>query len=314
MRSSFRKLSIEGRSMILVTGITGHSGKWFARRLVKERFSEQVRCLLRPTSDVDPVERIGLRFSKVIGDIEDPDFLDFAMKGVDTVLHIAQIQYSTKIVEAAVRQKVRWAILVHTTGRYSKFKSAATEYIAIEDNILMARNAIAITILRPTMIYGGSQDRNMYRLINYLSRHTFFPMFGSGKKLMQPVHARDLGNAYYDVLSNQTVTMNQEYNLAGKEPIAYRDLIRVVSHALGRKNVLIPIPMWFSLIAAKMYNAISKKPLISIEQVMRLNEDKVFSFERAAVDFGYSPIDFSAGIEPEVDEFLQSRASSSGNE
>jgi len=294
--------------MILITGITGHSGRWLAERLAKERYSGEIRCALRPTSEAAFLDNTGLNCTKVPGDITDPAFLDHITKGVDTVLHIASIRLSRGIVDAAIRNGVPRVILVHTTGRFSRFKSAADDYIRIEDEILKLRDKIAITVLRPTMIYGSSRDRNMYSLIDYLYRHKFFPIFGSGQNLMQPVHASDLGNAYYDVLMNPGSTINGEYNLPGREPLSYLNLVRAVSSALGKRNILVPIPMWLSLLAARAYNRVSATAAISVEQVMRMNEDKAFNYDAATKDFGYSPLNFPEGIKGEVEEYLKMQA------
>ncbi len=230
------------------------------------------------------------------------------MEGVSTVLHIASITSSRIIIEAAIKKNVKWVILVHTTGRYSKYKSASKEYIEIEDWVLSKRDLIAITVIRPTMIYGSSMDRNMYKLIDYLYKHKYFPLFGSGKNLMQPVYAKDLGYAYYDVLINKENTFNKEYNLAGKNPIRYIDLIAQVTLALKKQNVIIKIPLWFSITAARVYNKLTKSPMISVEQVLRMQEDKAFSYEEATNDFGFSPTSFEEGIILEVAEYLNSIA------
>ncbi|XJZ27095.1 NAD-dependent epimerase/dehydratase family protein [Bacillota bacterium Lsc_1132] len=293
--------------MLFVTGITGHTGKWFLERLIKEKYSGKIRCLVRENSNTNLLDCSGLNIEKVYGSLEDEKFLESMMAGVETVLHISTILFSNNVIKAAIKNNVNWAILVHTTGRYSKYKSASEEYIQIEDELLEKRDQIGITILRPTMIYGSSGDRNMYKLVDYLYRHKFFPMFGQGENLMQPVHAKDLGNAYYDVLMNKNKTFNKEYNLSGKSPIKYIDLVRCVSGTLKRNNTIVKIPLWFSKLSAKIYNAINKKAIISVEQVLRMQEDKAFSFEQATKDFGYSPISFEEGIKGEVEEYLNSR-------
>jgi len=293
--------------MILITGITGHSGRWFAKRLASESYTGEVRCALRPQSDAGFLDKSGLNCAKFVGDIANPAFLDRLFEGVDTILHIANIKLSRSIVDAAIRNGVKRAILVHTTGRFSKFKSAAEEYIRIEDGILNQRDRLAITVLRPTMIYGSSRDRNMYKLIDYLYRHKFFPVFGSGNNLMQPVHASDLGNAYYDVLMNPQATINREYDLPGREALRYIDLVRTVSRTLGKRNVLVRVPMWMSLLAAKAYNRISANASIGVEQVLRMNEDKAFAYDAATRDFGYRPLSFPEGVKGEVEEYLRMR-------
>jgi nucleoside-diphosphate-sugar epimerase len=293
--------------MLYVTGITGHTGKWFLDRLINEKFEGKIRCLVRENSDTAVLDKSGLNIEKVFGSLEDKEFLETTMAGVEAVVHISSILFSNNVIDAAIKNNVKWAILVHTTGRYSKFKSASEEYMKIEDGILEKRDQIGISVLRPTMIYGSSGDRNMYKLVDYLARHKFFPLFGDGRNLMQPVHAKDLGNAYYDVLVNKNKTFNKEYNLSGKDPIMYIDLVRCMSETLKRNNVILKIPLWFSVLAAKVYNAFNKNAVISVEQVLRMQEDKVFCYDDATVDFGYSPISFSEGIKGEAREYLESK-------
>src|SRR5665648_336646 len=278
--------------MLYVTGLTGHSGKWFLKRLEEENYKDKIRVVMRKSIEDAPekyilFENSNLNLEFSIGELDDAEFLKQSLVGVDTILHIAGITLSPKIIEAAIVCGVHWAILVHTTGRFSKYKSASEEYIQIEDEILAERDLINITVLRPTMIYGSSGDRNMYRLIGYLSKHKVFPLFGDGNNLMQPVHARDLGNAYYNVLVNKEKTLNKEYNLSGKEPIKYIDIIKTIKADLNSSVKIISVPFGLSLFAAKVYNAIfGKRAIISVEQVLRMQEDKIFSHKAAADSLG----------------------------
>ncbi|WP_193222090.1 NAD-dependent epimerase/dehydratase family protein [Bacillus sp. B3-WWTP-C-10-D-3] len=290
--------------MLYVTGITGHTGKWFLKKLIDENYTGKIRCLVRKESNTSFIDQSGLDIEKVYGSLDDKQVLEATMNGVETVIHIATIKFSNNVMDAAINNNVKWAVLVHTTGRYSNYKSASEEYIKIEDNLLKKRNQIGITVLRPTMIYGSSGDRNMYKLVDYLYKRKFFPMFGKGKNLMQPVHAKDLGDAYYNVLLNREKTFNKEYNLSGKAAIAYIDLVKCVSKTLNRKNVIVKLPLWFSVLAAKIYNAVNKNAVISVEQVLRMQEDKDFRYDEASKDFGYLPVSFEEGIKGEVEEYL----------
>jgi len=294
--------------MLYITGITGHSGHWLIERLVKEEYKDKIRCVVREDSDTSFLDKSGLDIEKVVGDLNDINFLRETITNVDTLLHIVQINLSTQIVDVAIKNGVKWVILIHTTGRYSQYKSASAGYIKIEEDIIKRRNEIGITILRPTMIYGSSRDSNMYSLINYLYKHKLFPLFGKGSNLMQPVHARDLGNSYYDVIANRDKTFNKSYNLSGAHSIKYIDLIKTISNALNIKNIIIKIPLSISLFCAFVYNKVCKTAIISYEQVLRMKEDKAFEHTDATNDFGYSPISFELGILEEVDEYLSKQA------
>jgi nucleoside-diphosphate-sugar epimerase len=302
--------------MLYITGITGHSGKWLLKRLAEEQYEGRIRCVIRESRSDAPkkykiFEGCNLDLEFAIGDLEDADFLRESLKGIDTIINIAGIGISERLVDAALENHVSWAILIHTTGRFSKFKSASEGYIQTEDAILKRCNsgangghALNCTILRPTMIYGSSMDKNMYRLVDYLHRHKFFPLFGNGSNLMQPVHARDLGNAYYGILMHPEATRNKSYNLSGKEPITYLDIIKTVKKQLNSKVLIIKIPISLSIFAARVYNMLFRNAIISVEQVMRMQEDKAYGHEDASRDFDYDPMSFEEGIREEVEEYL----------
>lgn len=293
---------------LLITGATGHSGIFFLEHLNNNNLGyNNIRCLVRPTSDLSALNDFdNLNIEYVEGDIDDQTFLNEISNEVDVILNIANIKFSIPLVEAAVKNSVLWVIGVHTTGRYSKFKSASFEYISIEDKLLAERK-VDLTIIRPTMIYGSMKDKNMSKLVKFLAKSPVFPIFGDGSNLMQPVRAQDLAQAYYDILNNSEVTKNKEYNLSGLDEIRYEKIIKIVSSYLDKKVFLVKLPINLSYRLSKLANKIIPNFPINEEQVLRMQEDKVFSHEEAKKDFGYNPLSFNEGIKVEVDEYLRSK-------
>lgn len=290
---------------LLITGANGHSGKLFLKNLSTTNIKkyEEIHIIVR-NDDLDRfIEESGLNIIKHKGDLTDVQFLTEVTRNIDMILHIAGIQMSQNLFEAAINNKVNWIIAVHTTGRYSQFKMASEEYINIEDNLLTLRDEINITILRPTMIYGSSRDRNMYKLIKFIDKSPVFPIFGNGNNLMQPVTATDLAIAYQQVLDNAEVCKNQNYNLSGKYPIKYKELIKTVASKLDKNIILLPIPIKLSYYAVLVGNRILPKFPLNEEQVLRMKENKDFTHLKANRDFGYSPMSFDEGIESEVNEY-----------
>ena len=289
--------------MLLVIGATSHTGTFFFKKLVQEKYKERIRCFVRESSDINFLKNSPLNIDFFYGDLNDSSAISKSMFGITNVLNIAGIRFSEKIIEIGCRYSVEWFICVHTTGKYSRFRSASAHYVEIEDRIINEQSNV--TILRPTLIYGSSGDRNMWKLINYLYKNRLFPVFGAGKNLLQPVHAKDLGVAYYQVLINKEKTFGKEYNLSGNNKLAYKDLIREISNGLNRKTILIHLPIWFSIMAVYIYNFfLGSSASIKVEQVLRMKEDKVFSWENAFKDLNYNPMTFEDGIQIELKEFL----------
>lgn len=296
--------------MLLVTGITGHTGGYFLQELIKNKYADPIRAIVRETSNTSLIDNSGLNIEKVIGDLNDQKFIDCVMQGVDTILHIYNIHHSYNIVKAAIRNKVKRVILIHTTGIYSTFKAASKEYLLVEQKIEKLRKdsncKIGITILRPSMIYGDLCDRNMSKFIKMIDRFRVMPVINGGRNLIQPVNARDLGKAYFSVLMNPEKTTGKNYDLTGKKPIKMIDAFKLISKELNKKTIFISIPLEIGVLISKVLKILSMGKVDIVEKVQRMGEDRSYSHEQASSDFGYSPMDFETGIRIEVQQYLNS--------
>lgn len=286
---------------LLVTGASGHTANYFFEKLSAENYNKEIKCLIRKGSKVEHLKLYNLKLNFIEVDFNDVDQLKKSMKGSNTVLHIANIKLSTNIIKAGTEIGVEWFICVHTTGRYSKFKSASSEYVEIEDKLV--NNYSNLTILRPTLIYGSSRDRNFWRLIKFINAYSLFPIFGNGQNLMQPVNAEDLGSAYLKVLKNKSSCFGKQYNLPGRDQISYISILREISFGLDKKIFFIHLPLWLSIAGVYVGKMIMRSRFpISVEQVLRMKEDRIFSYENAKKDFGYAPMKFKHGILREINE------------
>lgn len=300
--------------MIFVTGILGHTGTYFIERLIAEKFEEKIRVLVRETSDISLLENSDLNYELIYGDLNDPSIWDKCMKNITQVVHIYNIHYSPEVVESAIRNNVERVILVHTTGIYSKFKDASQEYIEVEKNVKkLSEKSISITILRPTMIYGDMKDYNMSKFIKLIDKLKVVPVIDKGQSLLQPVYAKDLGNAYYEVLMNKD-TWNRDYNLSGNAPITMNQVYRTIAEGLNKKIYLLNIPMGLAKFAAKTIKVISFSKLDLVEKVERMGEDRSYSNEEASLDFNFTTTPFQIGIKEEIAEYAKMRNKTSTTE
>ena len=259
---------------------------------------------MRKSSNVDSLRNSGLNLELAIGNLNDQYFIDQVMKDVKTVLHIYNIHNSIDILQASIAHNVERAILVHTTGIYSDFKSASSEYKRIESEVIaMAKDKISLTILRPSMIYGDMCDRNMSKFIKMIDSMRIVPVIAGGKCVIQPVNARDLGRAYYDVLTHPEITRNKQYDLTGDKPISMKDVLVTIGKDLTKDTIYISIPMQRSMCAAYLLKFLTFGKVDIVEKVLRMGEDRAFSHDLAKQDFNYTPMSFEEGIQNEIKQF-----------
>jgi nucleoside-diphosphate-sugar epimerase len=293
--------------MLLITGITGHSGNYFLRQLIDSNYELPIRCTIRSNSNTSILDSCDLNIEKVICDLDDERALDNAMFGIDEVFHISSIFYSKNVIKSALKSKVRRIICVHTTGIYSKYKSASGEYKNIEFDIKKIieydKSSIQLIYLRPTMIYGYIGDHNMAIFIKILDKLRLFPLIDYGKNLLQPVNGKDLGYAYFQLLVNKNI-ITGDYILSGKDPISMLDMMRLISNYLGKKTIFFNIPLSVGVFLAKLFKLVTFNKFDFIERVQRMGEDRSFSYADAFRDFGYDPMPFSEGLKVEVKQYL----------
>mgnify|MGYP003586083839 CR=1 FL=1 len=286
---------------LLIAGLSGRTGRYFLNEINNKKLNDyEIYATVRNTDTV-----LDGNINKVIIDLDDFNKLNEFLVGFDTVFHIVNIKKSVNVVKAAINNNVRWVILVHTTGIYSKFKSASQEYIEIEKQIedLIKDTNTKITILRPTMIYGSLDDQNMSFFIKMVNKLKIFPIVNNGKYYLQPVHQEDLGKAYYSVLINEDKTIGNNYNLSGKDKLYLIDILKTISNKLNKKTIFISIPFSIAYFGGWCVYLLSFTKIDLREKIQRLVEPRAYDHDDAIKDFNYSPIPFEEGIGREIDLF-----------
>jgi nucleoside-diphosphate-sugar epimerase len=149
------------------------------------------------------------------------------------------------------------------------------------------------------MIYGGPRDRNMWRLIRFMRVSPVVPVFGDGRSLQQPVFVDDIARAVVSCLSNAG-TIGKIYNIAGKHPLAYNEVIDTIARRMKKQVWKMHIPHGPVVSLLGFFERMHIPFPIKAEQVLRLNENKNFSYEEAQKDFGFNPRAFEDGIAMEL--------------
>lgn len=284
---------------IVFSGSTSDTGNRVLKKLVEKIGNDAITCLVRQTSDINLAEK--LKVKTVIGDVTEPETLIKQLNSSVTYLDMTHPKYYHKSLEAVVSAGVERAYFVTTTGIFSKYNQFSQIY---KDNEAKIRSSgIVYTILRPSMIYGSMRDKNMHRLIQFLDRYPVFPVFGAGKSLMQPVYVEDLADGIVAAVG-KAGTENQEYNLAGPTGIAYREIVDTILTKMGGAVLKINIDTTLAANMAKFAQKIPGFP-VTKEQVLRLQEDKVFDISKAVNELGFSPRSFEEGIRIEIEEMRQ---------
>lgn len=234
--------------MILLTGATGTVGFALLRRLTAE--PRPVRCLVR-----DP-RRLGeqrVRVQIALGDLAEPASFRNALRGVDTVVHLAasirdqrhaSIEElnglaTLRLVRAAERAGVRRFVFFsalnathHSPTRFFRAKALAREAVEASE--------LDTTVFAPSIVYAPGDP--WLTLLERFSHLPVIPMAGRGRARFQPIWAEDVADCVMHVLGGDGQPA-AEIELAGPQTLTYDDIVRLSLRASGRRRRLLHLPL-----------------------------------------------------------------------
>jgi uncharacterized protein YbjT (DUF2867 family) len=236
--------------MLLLTGATGAVGSQLLPLLLES--GQPVRCLVR-----EP-RRLGERRVSVqitlgdLAELSDPYLLRQALRGVDTVVHLAATirdqpprrleelngLATVRLLRAAedfgVRRFVFFTAL--NAGRTQRTRFFRAKALAEE---AVASSPIESIVFAPSIVYDHSDP-----WITLLRRFSFLPVMpvsGSGQARYEPIWARDVARCVVAALDQGAG--DRRYELAGPEVLSYDEIADLVSRASGRARPLLHVPL-----------------------------------------------------------------------
>jgi uncharacterized protein YbjT (DUF2867 family) len=292
--------------MLLLTGATGSVGSRLLPLLLER--GEEVRCLVR-----EP-RRLGGRRVDVqialgdLGEMSDPYLVRQALRGVDTVIHLAATirdQPPKRIEELNGLATVRLLRAAERSGVarfafFSALNASAAQRTRFFRAKWLAEQAVATsplqtTVFAPSIVYDHSDP-----WITLLRRFSFLPVLpvsGEGRAAFQPIWADDVARCVVAALAGEPPP---RLELAGPQTLTYDQMADLVSRVAGRPRPLVHVPLPLvrsSLIALR---SVFGEAVFATWEEAELMEVSMVS-ERGAADVQ------ALGVEPRrMDDVLES--------
>lgn len=237
--------------MILVTGATGTVGRALLPKLLER--GDDVRVLVR---DPRGLGRLRVEVRIALGDLielSDPRVVRQALRGVDTVVHLAASirdqphapveelngLATARLVRAAETAGIGRFVFFSAIGateiqRTRFFRAKALAEKAVRDS------KITSTIFAPSIVY--ARDDPWVTLQRRLALLPALPVSGDGDSVFEPIWADDVARCVAADLAVPNGD-SKRYELAGPQRLSYDEIARLIARSTGRERALVHVPL-----------------------------------------------------------------------
>ncbi len=238
--------------MLLLTGATGTIGMPLLRRLTAA--GVPVRCLVRDPRRLG-VERVRVQIA--LGDLSDHLSFRHALRGVDTVVHLASVirdqpagsieelagVATWRLVRAAERAGVERFVFFSALGASTRSRARLMRAKAVAERAVM-ESSLTHTVIAPSIVYSPGDP--FLRLLERMSLLPVMPISGSGRTPFQPIWAEDVAECVLSTLPGGALAGASDgarYELAGPDTLTYREVVEIALRSYGRPRPVLGIPI-----------------------------------------------------------------------
>ena len=251
--------------LALVTGGQGVVGSHLCELLTK--LGHRVRVLARPTSDLSPLEGLGVEVFR--GDLSGEGDLGGAVEGVDWVFHVAGALMglreedlvrvnrdgTRRLCEACLAHAPRLSRFVFLSslaaagpspgGAIPILEDASAKPVTwygrskLEAEGVVRRSGLPSVILRPPVVF-GPRDREVFKYFQ-IARRGILPVPGGWDRSYSLVFAPDLAEGILKAAETPTPS-GEVLHLTGPEVVTWSELGRKIAAALGTRDRVLHLP------------------------------------------------------------------------
>jgi nucleoside-diphosphate-sugar epimerase len=319
---------------IFLTGGTGYIGRALARRLVAD--GHEVRALIRPTSDAEPLKQLGI--ATFTGDVADRFSMREGMSGADWVIHAAadldltgpqermrqaNVQGSENVASLAYKLGVGRFLSVSSMAYFggsppdgsvgdetSPIQPFPTLYSATKHSGELAiqewaKKGLRVNTVYPSLVYGPpGKKEGANAILRGLIKGRYPVLVGADRKTSW-IYLDDLVDGMLRMMAK--VPPGRHYLMAG-EVTTLRGLADRVCRLGGVKAPRINLPLGAAraglALSGPLYRLRGHRPPFSAEQLNNLSRSWAFSDAKAQAELDWKPRRLDEGLPPTV-EFIQ---------
>ena len=279
---------------VALLGATSKTGRYVTAALAER--GHEVIAIARSRERLD---RLDPRARRAEGDLERPDTVARALDGAECVASLAHARFIPALL-GVLPPSCRRVVLTSSLRIATRLVDPAAEAVRAGEAAFRASGRGGV-VLHPSMIYGAPDDRNVNRILRLLRRFPrrvpiLLPLPDGGRHTVQPIFVDDMVEAFVAAIERPDAD-GPPIAVAGPEPITYRRMIELCAEALGRRAMVVAVPLGVLTRLAGVLQRVGIPPPFDVPELIRSVEDKSFDINDLRTRLGVEPRSFAGGLQ-----------------
>lgn len=271
---------------VVMPGSAGFVGRNLVRVLIEEGFKpENIIVIDKDQENINRLEKY--QVETCLADLSEKGKWMREFDGADEVVNLAaqisspeyepfhrnNILATENIIEASrdagIRRIIHFSSIAVLSVRRDHY--AQTK---LEGEELVKTSGLEYCVLRPSIMYGPTNDKNIGYLIRFSRAFPFFPIPGHGKWPRQPIYVDDVCRLVISIMKE--FPTNEVLDINGKDVVYFRDMIRTVHRQLNGFKFELYVPVRLFKLLMMSYQKVTGDAEFTVDQVNSLTAEEVF--------------------------------------
>ena len=273
---------------VLIFGASGQIGRYCIRRLVRNNY--KVIAVTRNSH-----KAIFLKTQAPIGylDIDqtsifDEDRITELVSGVDICINLIGILFEKGKLNTFTKIHTNFpetiskicskknVDLIHLSAlALEEAKDSKYALSKINGEKKIRENFPRAIIIKPSIVH-SIDDNFSTKFLTLLRLLPVFPLYYGGKTKFSPIHASDVAELIYYIISKKIISKDIE--AVGPEVLTFRQIIEILLKCINKKKILIQMPLFLAKMFALIFQ-LMPNPLITLDQLRLLKYHNIQSTE-----------------------------------
>ncbi len=291
--------------MILITGATGYIGRQLVLRLAAQ--GERPRCLVRDITRAKtllPADKVEL----IEGDTTQPNTLNAAVAGIDTIVHAAfvtadhkaltanyyentNVNGTANLIKAAKDAGVKRVVEIGGLGTKPDKPGSYMQGRYLAERMLID-SGLDYSIIQPSVLFGKGAPF-IKGLADLVRTAPVLPLIGGGNTMFQPIYVEDVVTVIVKVLESPEGASKKTYTIGGPAYYSFSQIFDELLKTMHKSRLKVYAPTPIIGLGAALLEAVLPKPPLTRAAMTLFTFNNTTDLNSVERDFGFTPMSFS---------------------